>query len=58
MAVIVFLGDKPNYERFNAAMGALECAKQELYRRAIAPYEDAAIKRNGDIPWPQTPQSQ
>ena len=44
-----FLGDKPNYERFNAAIGALESAKLELYRRMIAPYEDTKIKENGDV---------
>lgn len=44
-----FLGDEPNYERFNAAIGALECAKLELYRRRVAPYEDTKIEENGDI---------
>jgi hypothetical protein len=42
-------GGKPNYRRFNAAIGALECAKLELYRRAVAPYEDQKIKENGDV---------
>ena len=30
-------------------IAALECAKLELYRRHIAPYEDGAIQRNGDV---------
>jgi len=30
-------------------MGALECAKQELYRRLIAPYEDQKLAGSGDI---------
>ncbi len=47
--VIAWLGGSPNYERFNAAVGALECAKLELSRRAIAPYEDTKIKQNGDV---------
>lgn len=38
------------YTRINRAMGVLECAKQEFYRRLAGPYEDKAIERNGDIP--------
>lgn len=49
MFVQDFLGDNPNYERFNAAVGALESAKLELYRRMIAPYEDKKIVENGDV---------
>ncbi len=53
--VIAWLGNKPNYERYNAAIGVLECAKQELYRRQIALYEDTKIRLNGDVyddtPW-------
>ena len=41
------LGD--NYAAHNAALGAIECAKLEYYRRIIAPYEDIKIKENGDI---------
>lgn len=37
------------YKRYNAAMGLLECVKQELYRRAVAPYEDEKCKENGDV---------
>jgi hypothetical protein len=37
------------YHRYNAIIGALECCKQELYRRHIGPYEDKAIERNGDV---------
>ena len=37
------------YSVLNAAIGALECAKLELYRRVIAPYEDKKIKENGDV---------
>jgi hypothetical protein len=40
----------PSYDRINAAIGALECVKQELYRRLAAPYEDTKIAENGDIP--------
>lgn len=38
-----------NYARANACMGALECTKQEFYRRVVAPYEDAKITQNGDV---------
>ena len=37
------------YENFNAVVGALECAKLELYRRKIADYENVKIKENGDV---------
>jgi hypothetical protein len=37
-----------NYANINAAIGALECAKLELYRRIAAPYEDSKIQQNGD----------
>lgn len=37
-----------NYAAFNAAIGVLECAKLEMYRRAVAPYEDLKIAENGD----------
>ena len=40
---------KANYERYNAVIGVLECAKQELYRRQIAPYEDEKCEENGDV---------
>lgn len=37
------------YARLNDAIGALECAKLELYRRVVAPYEDRKIAENGDL---------
>jgi len=40
---------KPNYKAYNAAIGVLECVKQELYRRAVAPYEDQKEEENGDV---------
>jgi len=42
----------PSYLAFNSAIGALECAKLELYRRMVAPYEDAKMAENGDV-YPQ-----
>ncbi|MEE9312413.1 MAG: hypothetical protein V3V10_08385 [Planctomycetota bacterium] len=37
-----------NYARINEIIGALECAKLELYRRVAGPYEDTKITENGD----------
>lgn len=39
----------PSYFNYNKAIGMLECAKLELYRRLIGPYEDTKIKINGDL---------
>lgn len=38
-----------SYATFNAAIGALTCARLEIYRRLIAPYEDRKIELNGDV---------
>ena len=38
-----------NYARINELVGALECAKFELYRRVAAPYEDTKVAENGDV---------
>ena len=37
------------YKLLNRAIGVLECAKLEFYRRLCGPYEDQAIEKNGDI---------
>lgn len=37
------------YADWNEIMGVLECIKQEIYRRKIAPYEDKKCKENGDV---------
>jgi hypothetical protein len=37
------------YEHVNAVIGALECAKQEFYRRIASPYENEKIAENGDV---------
>jgi hypothetical protein len=47
--VQAFLGKSPSYADFNAVIGVLECAKLELYRRAVAPYEDQKREENGDV---------
>lgn len=38
-----------SYTNVNDAIGALECAKMELYRRIAVPYEDVKIRENGDV---------
>ncbi len=38
-----------SYATINSLIGVLECAKLELYRRVVAPYEDEKIKENGDV---------
>jgi hypothetical protein len=40
-----------NYANLNEAIGVLECAKLELYRRIVASYEDTKIQNpeNGDV---------
>ena len=37
------------YTIINEAIGILECAKLELYRRIASPYEDSKIEQNGDV---------
>jgi hypothetical protein len=45
-----YLNQKPeSYSMYNDAIGALEGAKLELYRRHIASYENEKIKENGDV---------
>jgi len=42
-------GRAKNYASLNTALGVLECAKHELYRRVIAGYEDDKRAENGDV---------
>jgi len=37
------------YANINEVIGALECAKLELYRAIAAPYEDDKITENGPV---------
>ena len=49
-AIVEYLGiHGTSYDVLNAAIGALECAKLELYRRIAAPYDDKKIIKNGDV---------
>jgi len=38
-----------DYTQMNAAMGAVESAKQEFYRRVVVPYEEHKRRVNGDV---------
>ena len=50
MIVHRYLNQKPEqYQMYNDAIGALEGAKLELYRRHVAQYEQEKIKENGDV---------
>ena len=37
------------YAHLNEVVGALECAKLELYRRVAAPYENQKLSETGDV---------
>jgi hypothetical protein len=47
--LLQWLGDSAKYDDYAQAVGILETAKLELYRRKIAPYEDIKKEENGDI---------
>lgn len=38
-----------SYTRGSNMIKTLECSKLEVYRRLLAPYEDQAVDRNGDL---------
>lgn len=37
------------YADFAVLMGILDCVGKEFYRRTVAPHEDRAIVKNGDV---------
>lgn len=45
----IYLEGDVCYSNINNVIGVLECAKQELYRRVAAPYEDMKKEINGDV---------
>jgi hypothetical protein len=49
--LMMVYGDREttNYAQINDAIGALECIKQEFYRKVAAPYEDQKSFENGDV---------
>jgi hypothetical protein len=53
--ILEVYGDKlPNYTDFNEITGILECAKLEMYRHHVGPYEAVKINENGDVNSPLT----
>lgn len=42
-------GEFKRYYQFALWVGTMLCCILEVYRRLIAPYEDEAITRNGDV---------
>ena len=46
-----YLKDKGEirYAHLNEVIGAIDCAKLELYRRVATPYEDKKIEESGDV---------
>jgi len=50
MAIHKYISDKGLcYATLNEAIGVLECAKLELYRMVVAPYENMKQADNGPI---------
>ena len=41
--------NKPSYAIMARGIMTLECAKQEFYRRVMAPYENNKIAESGDV---------
>src|SRR5271167_4353338 len=42
-------GRQLRYHEWNSIVGFLECAKLELYRKCVAPYEDVKEDENGPV---------
>jgi hypothetical protein len=54
-SIVAFgLPEDATYAEYNAAIGVLESAKLEMYRRQVGPYEDTARVRNGPVAWIRT----
>ena len=43
------IDSNPRYTRINTLLGVLSGVENEIYDRVVRPYEDLAIKENGDI---------
>ena len=39
----------PSYNNYKNFLGEIHEAEEEIRRRLLAPYEDEAMKRNGDV---------
>ena len=47
--VLMWIGPHADYATYAAAVGVLETLKLELYRKAIALYEDVKCAKNGEV---------
>lgn len=47
--LLLGLVPNPKYRYYRSFIGDLVCCLLEFYRRHVGPYEDEAIKRNGDV---------
>lgn len=47
--LLQYLGEQPNYQRFNDVMGILNCMDKEFYRRMMVDYEKIKKEQNGDV---------
>jgi hypothetical protein len=47
--LLSYLGGARSFAKYSEVVGALECAKHELYRTQIAGYEDLKRLENGDV---------
>lgn len=47
--IVDALYGKGGYTAYNAALGVLDAAAREFYRRRVAPYEDLKIAENGEV---------
>ncbi len=48
-ACLDYVGRVPSFQAYAEAIGALEAAKLELYRRHVSRYEDKKIAEHGDV---------
>lgn len=49
LAIVYLFVRGESYQTYNDIIGALECCKQELYRRKITSYENEKMSLNGDV---------
>lgn len=47
--LVAWLPKEPTFSEYSTALGILEAAKLELYRRRVAPYENSRLEENGDV---------
>lgn len=47
--ILDYLAGVRSYNVYNEVIGALECVKQELYRRLVSDYEDEQRVEHGDV---------